>query len=96
MVTASKQYKIKIKKAFREHQNSIIKKIRCLKSSDSKQYWKLLFENGNKTPQNNVTLNDFKEHFSNLNTDETYEEVIFTLTSHDNDDTILNSYFSVD
>ena len=60
MVTASKQYKIQIEKAFREHQNSIIKKIRCLKSSDPKQYWKLRFENRNKTPQNNVTLNDLK------------------------------------
>ena len=96
MVTISKQYKIQIKKVFREHQNSIIKKIRCLKSSDPKQYWKLLFENGNKTPQNNVTLNDFKEHFSNLNTDETSEELTFNLTSHANDDTILNSSFSVD
>ena len=38
MVTASKQYKIQIKKAFREHQNSIMKKIRGLKSSDPKQY----------------------------------------------------------
>ena len=96
MVTACKQYKIQIKKAFREHQNSIIKKIRCLKSSDPKQYWKLLFEKEDKTRQNNVALNDFKEHFSNLNTDETSEEVTFNLTSHDNDDTILNSPFSVD
>ena len=31
-----------------------------------------------------------------MNTDETSEEVIFNLTSHDNDDTILNSSFSVD
>ena len=49
MVTASQQYKIQIKEAFREHQNSIIKDIRCLKSSDPKQYWKLLLENENKT-----------------------------------------------
>ena len=96
MVMASKQYKIQIKKAFTEHQNSIIKKIRWLKSSDPKQYWKLLFKNGIKTPQNNVTLNVFKEHFSNLNTDEKSEEVIFNSTSHDNDDTILNLLFSVD
>ena len=31
-----------------------------------------------------------------MNTDETSEEVIFNLTSHDNDDIILNSSFSVD
>ena len=42
---------------------------------------------------NNVTLN---KHFSNLNTDETSEEVTFNLTRHANDDTILNSSFSVD
>ena len=70
--------------------------MRCLKSSDPKQYWKLLFENGNKTHQNNVTLNDFKEHFSNLNTDETSAEVTFNLAIHPDDDTLLNSSFSLD
>ena len=54
MVTASKQYKIQIKKPFRVHQNLIIKTIRCLKSSDPKQCWELLFENVNKIIQNTL------------------------------------------
>ena len=36
------------------------------------------------------------KNISQMKTDETSEEVIFNLASHDNDDTILNSSFSVD
>ena len=65
---ASKLYKNDINKKFRQYQDSLIKRIRNLQSTDPKQYWNIL-NRGSNSRQNlhDISKETFLDHFKNLN-----------------------------
>lgn len=65
MIRSSKGYKKAINKAVKEHKQVVIKKLRNLKKSDPKEYWKIL--SGHKPKEKNVLpIDEFFEHFRDL------------------------------
>ena len=97
---ASKIYKKTLKAAFEKHKKALCDKIRKLKSSNLMDYWALL-KNCNKKQNESDQLNidTFYEHFSNLNTNRHTETVsLDELISDRNIDPnpLLNSDFTYD
>lgn len=70
--TQSKNYKTAMKSFFRKFKKNNIKKMRKLKNSDPRKYWKIL--NGNKSNDIKASLDDLYTHFKNVNFSETIDE----------------------
>lgn len=70
LTEASKAYKKCINKHFNDYKKDFIKKLRALKNSDAKAYWKLLnkSDSSNKSTIQKVSLAAFADHFKKLNT----------------------------
>lgn len=70
LTESSKAYKKCINKRFNEYKKDFIKKLRALKNSDAKSYWKLLnqSDSSNKSTIQRVSLATFADHFKKLNT----------------------------
>ena len=71
MVSKGKEYKKALQKQFKAHQKSFISKIRELRSTDPKSYWRLLNKGSKRSKEtaNLVALDTFFEHFKELNND---------------------------
>jgi hypothetical protein len=68
---ASNDYKMAVKKCKREYKNDFIKSLKMLKGKDPKEYWKLLTRNSKGKETNDITIDDFCNHFKNLSTVQT-------------------------
>ena len=62
----SKNYKQIITKNIRRHKNTTIEKLRRVKSTDPKEYWRLI-NNDKKRTDCTVPIDDFFKHFRNIN-----------------------------
>ena len=68
MRNSSRVYKRCIRRSVVKHRRTEANRIRNLKTTDPKEYWKIL--NGNKSKADvKVSLDDLMEHFKNLNKD---------------------------
>lgn len=67
MAHANKAYKRAIRKANATERRNNIAKIRQLRGSSPKLYWKLLNANNKKKPKCNVPLDELFTHFKNIN-----------------------------
>ena len=64
----SKIYRQSMKAAYKEYHNDLQKTLRNLKSSDPKEYWKIINSAaGSNTKIGNITIDSFMDHFKNLN-----------------------------
>ena len=94
---SSKEYKNAIKRANSKYHQELNSKIRSLQSNNPKDFWKLINGNYDKTDTcNEISIDDFAEHFQNLNTfgvtDETFDINCIPFT----DDSPLNKPITKD
>ena len=67
MVRASRAYKKAISKQFKSYQDSVVKKLRGLLTTNLKAYWSIINRSGEtKKILNDITVNTFYDHFKNL------------------------------
>lgn len=64
--SASKAYKKELKAAHNVYTNNLHKKLRNLKSTNSKEYWKLINNKGKKDRMDDIPLKVFLDHFKKL------------------------------
>ena len=96
---ASKNYKKTINQAFDLYKKRFNKKLRSLKCSDPKQYWKILCCNESKSIANKIQLEVMTEYFEKLNTDTNqYSEYDLELSKSNgyNDNEIINCPITVE
>jgi hypothetical protein len=67
MIRSSKAYKKELNRAFRNHKKNMVKKLRNLRSSDPKLYWKILNNKGKHSCD--IDAEELYNHFSNLASD---------------------------
>ena len=68
MVRASRAYKKSISKQFKSYQDSIVKKLHDLQTTNPKAYWSIINRSGEaKKVLNDITVDTFYDHFKNLN-----------------------------
>ena len=77
MRLAGKDYKVIINKAKAAERNTFIQELRAKETKDPKSFWQILNTNSRKIKTGNVTIEDFFEHFSELNS---VEEIIESQT----------------
>ena len=72
----SREYKKEVNKQFRKYHSDLVKKIRVLKRSDPKTYWKII--NGTNSEKQDaskrISSEMFLEHFKSLFSDTTRDE----------------------
>ena len=81
----SKEYKNTLKKSYQQYHRSISKKLRVLKSNNSKEYWDLLNKSSNvrKESSVNMNINVFIEHFRKLgNSSDVCNQEAWVLNDH--------------
>ena len=68
MKLASRQYKQKMNKCYRKHKKAVDRKIRNLKSTDPKEYWKIVNPKSrvNSDVYKNISVEVLQKHFKNL------------------------------
>ena len=67
----SKAYKRKIRSTSKKYYKSLNRKLRNLRSSNSKEFWDIINkECSDSTKDNNIALESFFEHFKNLSKDD--------------------------
>lgn len=70
MITASRKYKVELKRVKTKERSNVVKELRKTKNDDPKTYWRIL--NGQKkNPEIPISLNQFYEHFKQLAIDNT-------------------------
>ena len=67
MRLAGKYYKVIINKAKAVEKHKFIQELRAKETKDPKSFWQILNTNSSKIKTGNVTIEDFFEHFSELN-----------------------------
>ena len=103
MRLAGKDYKVIINKA----KDTFIQELRAKETKDPKSFWQILNTNSSKIKTGNVTIEDFFEHFSELNSVEkiiesqtkdspTSNETLTYNCNTDKDYDMLNSPISED
>ena len=98
---ASREYKKTMIHYINKHIDNTTNKLRQMKSKDPKKYWKLLRKNKNRnnTKTSMPTINEFYEHFKNVNkNDDPSVDNSQSFYNNDSDfnDTILNSHITTD
>ena len=92
LTSLSKEYKRTMDKFISQYRKKNESKLRKMQSSKPKEYWKLLNSLNTRSNKNTPNLEEFVEHFKNLNKPQR-EDTDFNLGSFDpaNDNEILNS-----
>lgn len=94
MVNASKMYKKTLSKARRNHEKIMLDRLRSLKSSDPRMYWKIINDKGNLKYGDKIVIEDFVEHFSNLNTNNASQAN--NNVPQPDESTVINEYINRD
>jgi hypothetical protein len=91
----SKSYKKCVNKSINQYQKNFNKKVRSLKASNPKEFWKLLCTNDKKRITEKIQISVFSEYFKKLNTDNNvYETEDFKDVEWDNH--LENSFINAD
>ncbi|MEW8548531.1 MAG: reverse transcriptase family protein [Candidatus Thiodiazotropha sp.] len=90
----SKQYKIVMNKYISRHRANKSKQLRDMQSKNPKEYWRYLNSiNYNKRQKEQPSLNEFYEHFKNINTNNEADEQL-TYEYLNDENLILNSHIT--
>ena len=97
LTSLSKEYKRTMDKFISQYRKKNESKLRKMQSSKPKEYWKLLNSLNTRSNKNTPNLEEFVEHFKNLNKSQR-EDTDFNLGSFDpaNDNEMLNSKITRD
>ena len=92
---ASKAYKKELNKQYRIYHKNLHHKLRTLKSSNSKTYWKIL-NGGSESREEirNLNLELFTDHFKSLNSNQDDEDFNIDYENINENNTILNRSFT--
>ena len=76
---ASKKFKNMIKMKKKTYLDNLHKKLRTLKSNNSKEYWAFLNKSSNNQTKHNMSIEMLKEHFKNISNVEPHNDVEFNI-----------------
>ena len=89
LVRGSKRYKKNLNCALHDYKKNIVKKLRHLKSTDPKQYWKIL-NNKTKANESEVLIEEFYKQFSKTAMEEDCNINSENVSSSDSNVNVLN------
>ena len=93
MKTVSKNYKHTISKCIKSYDNARINKLRDLRSSYPKEYWKIL-NFSDRRQSSEACLDDLYSFFKSINEENSYDDSEYNTDSDQTDNEIINQPFS--
>ena len=91
--TVSKNYKRTISKSIKSYDNARINKLRDLRSSNPKEYWKIL-NSSDRRQRSEACLDDLYSFFKSINEENPYDDSEFNTDSDQTDNEIINQPIS--